>query len=331
LAGCGGGSTKTVTVGPGTAADTSDGSSSSTAQGLQEKYVQVVQRLSPRVVQIQTSQGLGSGIVYDGHGDIVTNAHVVGTSKKFDVTLGAGDQHSATLVGSFVPDDLAVIKLNPVPSPAPQPAQFADSSKLQVGQLVLAIGNPLGLRSSVTDGIISSLRRTVSEGNGAVIASAVQTSASINPGNSGGALGDMTGAVVGIPTLAAVDPQLGGSAAPGIGFAIPSNRVKQIADQLIADGRVTQSGRAYLGVSVATSVMGQGIIVASVQKGGPADKAGIRVQDTILKVDGKPTPTADDLATVLAGLKPGQKVPVEVRHANGQTQTVQVTLGQIPG
>jgi S1-C subfamily serine protease len=141
----------------------------------------------------------------------------------------------------------------------------------------------------------------------------------------------MTGAVVGIPTLAAVDPQLGGSAAPGIGFAIPSNRVKQIADQLIADGRVTQSGRAYLGVSVATSVMGQGIIVASVQKGGPADKAGIRVQDTILKVDGKPTPTADDLATVLAGLKPGQKVPVEVRHANGQTQTVQVTLGQIPG
>ncbi|HEV7751096.1 MAG TPA: trypsin-like peptidase domain-containing protein [Baekduia sp.] len=331
MAGCGGGSTKTVTVGPGTAADTSDGSSSSTAQGLQEKYVQVVQRLSPRVVQIQTSQGLGSGIVYDGHGDIVTNAHVVGTSKKFDVTLGAGDQHSATLVGSFVPDDLAVIKLNPVPSPAPQPAQFADSSKLQVGQLVLAIGNPLGLRSSVTDGIISSLRRTVSEGNGAVIASAVQTSASINPGNSGGALGDMTGAVVGIPTLAAVDPQLGGSAAPGIGFAIPSNRVKQIADQLIADGRVTQSGRAYLGVSVATSVMGQGIIVASVQKGGPADKAGIRVQDTILKVDGKPTPTADDLATVLAGLKPGQKVPVEVRHANGQTQTVQVTLGQIPG
>jgi S1-C subfamily serine protease len=331
LAGCGGGSTKTVTVGPGTAADTSDGSSSSAAPALQQQYVQVVQRLSPRVVQIQTSQGLGSGIVYDGHGDIVTNAHVVGTSKKFDVTLGAGEQHSATLVGSFVPEDLAVIKLNPVPSPPPQPAQFADSSKLQVGQLVLAIGNPLGLRSSVTDGIISSLRRTVSEGNGAVIASAVQTSASINPGNSGGALGDMTGAVVGIPTLAAVDPQLGGSAAPGIGFAIPSNRVKQIADQLIANGHVTQSGRAYLGVSVATSVMGQGIIVASVQKGGPADKAGIRVQDTILKVDGKPTATADDLATVLAGLKPGQKVPVEVRHSNGQTQTVQVTLGQIPG
>jgi S1-C subfamily serine protease len=331
VSGCGSGSTKTVTVGAGTPAGTADGAPTSTAQGLQQTYVEVVQRLSPRVVQIETSQGLGSGIVYDGKGDIVTNAHVVGTSKTFNVTMGAGDQHKATLVGSFPPDDLAVIKLSPVPSTPPQAAKFADSSKLQVGQLVLAIGNPLGLRSSVTDGIISSLRRTVPEGNGAVIASAVQTSASINPGNSGGALGDMTGAVVGIPTLAAVDPELGGTAAPGIGFAIPSNRVKQIADQLIANGHVTQSGRAYLGVSVATSVMGQGIIVAAVQKGGPADKAGIRVQDTILKVDGKPVATADDLATVLAELKPGQTVPVEVRHANGQTQTVQVKLGQVPG
>ena len=331
VSGCGSGSTKTVTVGTGTESGASDGSASNAAQALQEQYVQVVQRLSPRVVQIQTSQGLGSGIVYDDHGDIVTNAHVVGTSKKFDVTLGAGDQHSATLVGSFVPDDLAVIKLNPVPSPPPQPAQFADSSKLQVGQLVLAIGNPLGLRSSVTDGIISSLRRTVSEGNGAVIASAVQTSASINPGNSGGALGDMTGAVVGIPTLAAVDPELGGTAAPGIGFAIPSNRVKQIAEQLVANGHVTRSGRAYLGVSLATSVMGQGIIVAGVQKGGPADKAGIGVQDTIVKIDGKPVATVDDLATVLAQLKPGQTVPVEVRHPDGKTETVQVTLGELPG
>jgi S1-C subfamily serine protease len=331
VSGCGSGSTKTVTVGTGTPAGTADGAPTSAAQSLQQSYVQVVQRLSPRVVQIETSQGLGSGIVYDGKGDIVTNAHVVGTSKSFTVTMGAGDQHKATLVGSFPPDDLAVIKLSPVPSTPPQAAQFADSSKLQVGQLVLAIGNPLGLRSSVTEGIISSLRRTVPEGNGAVIASAVQTSASINPGNSGGALGDITGAVVGIPTLAAVDPELGGTTAPGIGFAIPSNRVKQIADQLIANGRVTRSGRAYLGVSLVTSVMGQGIIVAAVQKGGPADKAGIRVQDTILKVDGKPTPTADELATVLAALKPGQTVPVEVRHANGQTQTVNVTLGQLPG
>jgi putative serine protease PepD len=329
--GCGSGSTKTVTVSEGETAGTSDDSTAPGALALQRQNVEVVRRLSPRVVQIQTSEGLGSGIVYDGRGDIVTNAHVVGTSKTFTVTLAAGDRHPAKLVGTFQPDDLAVIRLDPMPSPAPQPARFADSAKLQVGQLVLAIGNPLGLRSSVTNGIISSLRRTVSEGNGAVIASAVQTSASINPGNSGGALGDLSGAVVGIPTLAAVDPQLGGGAAPGIGFAIPSNRVKEVADQLIAKGQVTQSGRAYLGVGIATSVMGEGILVASVQKGGPADEAGIRRQDTILKVDGKPTPTADDLSTVLAGLKPGQTVPVDVRRANGQTESVKVTLGQIPG
>jgi putative serine protease PepD len=331
VSGCGSGSTKTVTVSEGATAGTSDGSTATGALALQRQNVEVVRRLSPRVVQIQTSEGLGSGIVYDGRGDIVTNAHVVGTSKTFTVTLAAGDRHPAKLVGTFPPDDLAVIRLDPMPSPAPQPANFADSAKLQVGQLVLAIGNPLGLRSSVTNGIISSLRRTVPEGNGAVIASAVQTSASINPGNSGGALGDLSGAVVGIPTLAAVDPELGGSAAPGIGFAIPSNRVKQIAEQLIATGHVTQSGRASLGVGIATSVMGEGILVASVQQGGPADKAGIQREDTILKVDGKPTPTADELSTVLADLKPGQTVPVEVGHANGQTETMKVTLGQIPG
>jgi putative serine protease PepD len=328
--GCGGDETKTVTVrAPG------DGGARAilaSARGVEDQFVDVVQQLSPHVVQIETSEGLGSGIVYDGRGDIVTNAHVVGSSKKFTVTLAAGDRHDAKLVGTFVPDDLAVIRLDPLPSRVPQPARFADSSKLEVGQLVLAIGNPLGLRSSVTNGIISSLRRTVSEGNGAVIAAAVQTSASINPGNSGGALGDLSGAVVGIPTLAAVDPQLGGGAAPGIGFAIPSNRIRQIASQLIASGHVTRSGRAFLGVGIATSAMGEGVVVvASVQKGGAAAKAGIQRGDVILKVDGHATATADDLSAVLAGLRPGQTVPVEVRHPNGKTATVQVTLGELPG
>jgi putative serine protease PepD len=335
LAGCGGDETKTVTVGAsgtgggGPAASTS---ASASARGVEDQFVDVVQQLSPRVVQIETSEGLGSGIVYDGRGDIVTNAHVVGSGKRFTVTLAAGDRHRARLVGTFVPDDLAVIRLDPLPSRVPQAARFADSSKLRVGQLVLAIGNPLGLRSSVTNGIISSLRRTVSEGNGAVIAAAVQTSASINPGNSGGALGDLSGAVVGIPTLAAVDPQLGGGAAPGIGFAIPSNRIRQIAPQLIASGHVTRSGRAYLGVGIATSAMGDGVVVvASVRPGGAAARAGIRRGDVILKVAGRPTATADDLSMVLAGLRPGQTVPVVVRHPGGGTTTVQVTLGELPG
>jgi S1-C subfamily serine protease len=322
VGGCGGGDTKTVTVGSPAAAATT---------GVQQQFVDVVRRLSPRVVQIQTPDGLGSGVVYDARGDIVTNAHVVGTEKRFTVTLTGGDRHPARIIGTYVPGDLAVIRLDPLPSKPPQAAAFADSSKLRVGQIVLAIGNPLGLRSSVTDGIISSLGRTVPEGNGAVIASAVQTSAAINPGNSGGALGDLTGAVVGIPTLAAIDPQLGAGAAPGIGFAIPSNTVKQIADQLIATGKVTRSGRAFLGVSIATSATGVGVVVAAVEPNGPADKAGIGRGDVIVKVAGTPTPTADALATVLADLKPGRTVPVEVRHPDGQAETVQVELGENPG
>ena len=121
--------------------------------------------VSPSVVQIATGSGLGSGVVYDGHGNIVTNAHVVGKATKFSVTLASGT-HPGTLVGSFPPDDLAVVH---VEGATPPPASFADSSKIEVGDVALAIGNPLGLRSSVTEGIVSSLGRTVSEGNGVVL------------------------------------------------------------------------------------------------------------------------------------------------------------------
>ncbi|HWI73870.1 MAG TPA: trypsin-like peptidase domain-containing protein, partial [Baekduia sp.] len=269
-AGCGGGDDDdTGSVGSATTTATAPARGSAVATDLDRRLVSVVQELSPRVVQIETSSGLGSGIVFDNRGDIVTNAHVVGNSTKFTVTLAGGSRHTARLVGTFPPDDLAVVRLDPLPSPAPTAATFADSSKLEVGQLVLAIGNPLGLRSSVTDGIVSSLARTVPEGNGAVIASAIQTSASINPGNSGGALGNLDGDVIGIPTLAATDPELGDSQAIGIGFAIPSNTVRRIAAQLIDTGHVTASGRAFLGINVATAATGSGVIIASVQQNGP--------------------------------------------------------------
>jgi putative serine protease PepD len=317
--------TRTVTVDDGATAPVA-----TSAVAVDRALVAVVDKLSPRVVQIETSSGLGSGVVYDDRGNIVTNAHVVGSAKTMTVTLADGGRHHAKTVGVFAPDDLAVVRLDPLPSAAPPAATFADSTKLNVGQQVLAIGNPLGLRSSVTNGIISSLGRTVPEGNGAVIASAIQTSAAINPGNSGGALGDLTGAVVGIPTLAATDPELGGSQAPGIGFAIPANTVKRIARQLISTGRVTASGRAYLGVDVATSVNEPGAVVASVQRGGPAADAGLSAGDVITSVAGQPTPSADALATVLATLSPGQTVPVDVRHPDGQKATVKVKLGQLP-
>jgi len=268
---------------------------------------------------------VGVRVVYDGKGDIITNAHVVGNFKTFKITLANGT-YDGTLVGSFPANDLAVVH---VKGTTPHPATFADSSKLQVGDFALAIGNPLGLRSSVTEGIVSSLGRTVSEGNGVALSSAIQTSAAINPGNSGGALVDLHARVIGIPTLAALDPELGGAQAPGIGFAIPSNTVKKIADQLIANGRVVRSGRAYLGVRVAT-IVGGGVLVSAIVPGGPAAKAGIKPGDVILAVKGQPTPTADVLVSVFADLHPGQKVPVKLlRH--GKKLTVTVTLGELRG
>jgi putative serine protease PepD len=213
-----------------TTSATASAAKSSGADAVQRQFVDVVDHVSPQVVQIQTSQGLGSGIVYDDRGDIVTNAHVAGNARKFLVTLSGGDRHTATLIGSDPSNDLAVIRLS---GATPEPATFADSSGVQSGDIVFAIGNPLGLQSSVTQGIVSSLNRSVSEGNGVTLSNVLQTSAEINPGNSGGALVDLDGRVVGVPTLAALDPELGNTEAAGIGFAIQSSTVRSVADRLI--------------------------------------------------------------------------------------------------
>jgi len=300
------------------------------AQSLQQTFTHVVSTVLPQVVQIKTDSGLGSGIVFDSSGNIVTNAHVVANSSAFQVTLSTGKTYSATLVGAFTADDLAVVKLQSPPGDL-KVATFADSSKLQVGDLVMAVGNPLGLQSSVTEGIVSATGRTVSEGNGVTIPDAIQTSAAINPGNSGGALVDLNGNVVGIPTLAATDPQLGGGQAPGIGFAIPSNTVRDIGQQLVSNGgKVTNTHRAYLGVHVAT-VTGGGVVLASVDAGGPAAKAGLQPGDVITQVNGQDTPDASALTSILATLKPGDVVSLAVIRGDGSQQTVNVTLGQLPG
>ena len=297
------------------------------ALAFQSAITAVVHELSPSVVQIQTSSGLGSGIVFDSNGDIVTNNHVIGgDTGSFTVTAGA-HSYGAKLVGRFAPDDLAVVRVSGAHL---TPAAFADSSALEVGDVAIAIGNPLGLRSSVTDGIVSAFRQGVSEGNGVALPLMIQTSAAINPGNSGGALADLEGRVIGIPTLAATDPELGGSAAPGIGFAIPSNLVKDIATQIIRFGHVTNSHRAYLGVQIGDT-NGLGVYVQSVTSGGPAGKAGIVPGDVITSVNGRPTRTVDDLTSVVAELKPGTTVSLGIDTQHGDHKTVRLKLGEFPG
>jgi len=291
---------------------------------LQDQMVAVIKQVGPAVVEISTDSGLGSGVIYDTSGDIVTNYHVVSGSTSFTVTLSNGKSYPGTLVGTFSYDDIAVIKIS---APNLQPATFADSSTLSVGDFVLAMGNPLGLQSSVTEGIISALGRQVSEPNGNALPDVIQTSAAINPGNSGGALVDLDGQVVGIPTLAATDPQLGGSA-PGIGFAIASSRAKFIADQLIATGHVTNSERAYMGVTLQDAYRG-GAVVADVQSGSPAAKAGLVVGDTITAIDGTDVPDAATLIEAIAGHKPGDVVKLTVQRTDGTTATLNLTLGTL--
>jgi S1-C subfamily serine protease len=197
--------------------------SSTAITNLQTQFVTVVKQVSPSIVQVQTPAGLGSGIVFDAQGDIVTNAHVVAGYTSFTVTTSTGAQYPATLVGTNPSQDLAVIHIN---ATGLTPATFGDSSSLQVGDLVLALGSPYGLQGSVTQGLVSGLGRNIPESRSVTLQGMIQTSAPINPGNSGGALVDINGNVMGIPTL-------GTGAGDGVGFAISSNTVVSVANSLL--------------------------------------------------------------------------------------------------
>lgn len=296
-----------------------------------------VNSVGPSIVEVKTSSGLGSGVIINSDGYIVTNHHVVAGASSVTVTLANGRTLPATVRGTDTVDDLAVVKVDGGRLPA---AAFGDSTKLQVGQTVLAIGNPLGVTHTVTDGIVSALNRTVSEGQGGgSIPNAIQTSAPINPGNSGGALINLGGQVVGIPTLTAVDPEFNAPAA-GIGFAIPSNVVARIAAQIIQSGKVTHTGRAAIGVyvvSVTPDLAGQyglqvnhGTLVARVSPNGGAARAGIKKDDVIVKVDSTPIGSESDLLDVLARHSPGDTVQVTVVTPSGGHKTYTVKLGELP-
>ena len=243
---------------------------------------------------------------------------------------------NATVIGSFAPDDLAVVRVQGNTSSL-KPATFGNSNDVQVGQIVLAMGNPLGLVDSVTQGIVSATGRTVGEGTGsnALITAAIQTSAAINPGNSGGALVNLNDQVIGIPTLAARLPDQGG-AAPGIGFAIPSATVNNIAGQLIKYGRVTKSDRASLGISAQDAASGSGqldgVAVISATSGGAAARAGIKAGDVIVGVNQARITSLGELQTTLAQYPPGTRVTVHyVRDGATTPSTATVTLGSLSG
>jgi S1-C subfamily serine protease len=305
------------------------------AAALQEQYQNVITTVLPSVVQINTGSGTGSGVVYDDNGDIVTNAHVVGDASQVQVLPATGGSAlPAKVLGTFAADDLAVIRVTSGGHDLHK-AAFGTTADITAGEIVMAMGNPLGLTGSVTQGIISATGRTVTEsgssgGGTTTIANALQTSAAINGGNSGGALVNLSGQVVGIPTAAARDPEAG--AAPGIGFAIPDNTVTNIADQLIAHGRVTESTRASLGITAHSAVTSEGqpagVTVASVAGGGPAAEAGLRQGDVITALAGTETPTQATLSAILANLEPGQKVDLTYTRG-GSSHTTEITLGSL--
>jgi S1-C subfamily serine protease len=301
----------------------------------------VIQKVSPEVVQVNVTlsngSGIGSGVIIDKRGYIVTNNHVVNGAQSVQVVLYNGTKETAQIVGTDSPDDLAIIKINPPKNMAV--ATLGDSSKLVVGQDVLAIGNPLGITQTVTNGIISALNRTVTEGQGsnAAIPDAIQTDAPINPGNSGGALVDLSGNVIGIPTLTAIDPEFNAPAS-GVGFAIPSNRVKFIATQIIQNGHVIHTGRAALGVSVYSVdpfvaaqnnlSVNQGVLIAGLESGGPAAQAGLQVGDVIVQINNTPVTDASSLEDALVQFSPGNTVAVHV-YRGSQQLTINVKLGEL--
>ena len=263
---------------------------------------------APRGPQRQRS--LGSGFIIDGDGSILTNNHVVENASKIVVKLSDDQEYEAKVIGRDPKTDIAIIRIN-AKTNLPT-ASFGDSDKLEVGEWVMAIGNPFGLDSTVTSGIVSAKGRHIGQGP---YDNFIQTDASINPGNSGGPLLNLRGEVIGINT--AIFSRTGGNI--GIGFAIPINLVKELLPQLRGKGKVT---RGYLGVLIqkVTPEIGEslglerssGALVANVSKDGPADKAGVKVGDVIIEFDGKEVKDSGDLPIIVARTAVDKKVRMKV-------------------
>jgi putative serine protease PepD len=269
----------------------------------------------------QESTAEGSGFVIDGDGHIVTNQHVVDGATSITVTFADGKTASAKVVGTDPSTDVAVIKVD-APRSELHPLTFADSNTVEVGDGVVAIGSPFGLEETVTTGIVSALDRTIDAPNNFTISGAIQTDAAINHGNSGGPLLDSAGQVIGINSQ--IESDSGGN--DGVGFAIPSNSVRRVAQELIASGKVSH---AYLGVQLTDASSGGGATVAQTVSGGPGADAGLRSGDVVTAIDGKAIDASDALVAAVDSHKPGDQVTLTVKRG-GDTSQVKVKLGTRP-
>jgi S1-C subfamily serine protease len=289
----------------------------------------------------------GSGFVVDEDGTILTNAHVVDGADQVSVSFEEGGESIDAEVRGVDPDtDLAVLKIDPSDVEDLTVLPLGDSSDLEVGDPVVAIGNPFGLQRTVTTGIVSALQRQIDAPSGFSISNVIQTDASINPGNSGGPLLDANGRVIGINSQIATG---GGQGSVGIGFAVPVNTAKDLLPELRAGEEIE---RAYLGVSMATVTedvaneadlpVDSGALVESVEEGTPAEDAGLRgseidelsgevsqAGDLIVAIDGEPVRSADDVVAAVAGEQPGDTIELEIYRGDDK-RTVSVELGERP-
>lgn len=317
--------------------NTSGSGSAKAKSGTAVDWTAVAKEVSDSVVAIDvaTSDGeaKGSGVVISDKGYIATNNHVISGAQQIQVTLASGAVYSAKVVGTDTTTDLAVIKLDNPPSDL-KVAEFADSDNLAVGEAVMAIGNPLGYDDTATTGIVSALNRPVTvtdDDNNAIVTNAVQIDAAINPGNSGGPTFNAAGQVIGInSSIASTASSSGTAGSIGIGFAIPSNLVKRVANEIIDNGSVRH---VVLGITIkSSSVEADGVTrgcaqVQAVTDGGPASKAGVKAGDSIVAFNGKAVNNNYSLLGYVRASAMGDKVKLTVVRG-GNTMDLEVTLDQ---
>jgi putative serine protease PepD len=278
---------------------------------------------APGVVSVQAGSASGTGFVVRGDGTIVTNAHVVSDAESVQVRFGdSGETVQGEVLGTDPSSDLAVVRVDPGSTGSLRALPLADSDDVRVGDAVVAIGNPFGLDRTATAGIVSSLGREIQAPDGFQIDEVIQTDAPINPGNSGGPLLDVRGRVVGVNTQIATGG--GGNGNVGIGFAVPSNRVREVLPAL---SRGEHIERAYLGVTSAPHP--DGAQIQGVTPGSPAASADLRTGDVITGVDGRDVSEPEDVSQAINSLEPGDEIRLEVERG-GETRTVTVELAERP-